>query len=320
MNIPTDLKLDFSDLAKVKRISTGLMQNFRDLKHTSQNINIQNHRYLSSKSEFLVPAYIMWRKTVAADSLLASADISDKRRAIVRKAISQSEKQGIKYSIVNPLPKGQFLEFLNYYNQFNDLMGYDLNLTVDYYSKHVPENLFLINIHGPGGQYFGGRLIGRYKNNLSTDYRAVERTKLVKEGFDTICEKIYYDIAVQCEVKYLGRGKELNLKGLENRSLGMLWNKLKWGYQPTVARIFPRIYVDFSFLNDRNFDLVFFVSLENDSPILSSADERLVFNFVCGDSPDRQQIESVKEKSPCPIRVWDRDFNLIKGFELERIS
>jgi hypothetical protein len=93
----------------------------------------------------------------------------------------------------------------------------------------------------------------------------------------------------------------------------MLWNKLKYGYQPFILRKVPRVYVDFSFLKDKQFDLAFFVSLENKPGMNKITDQVLNLNFVCGDNPNWQEIESVKEKSLYKVNVYDRDFNLIES-------
>ncbi len=311
MFIPDDINLDFSNSTQTKAVSDDLMRKFAQSASDVSTINIQSHKPIVSKTEFLVPVYIMWRKQVEAPSLLDSNSISDKRKKIVRQAIAQSGRNGILYEVENPLSREGFQRFYDFYRKFNASNGYDLFLRSDYLQKHKSGDLYLISIYNREGEFQGGRLISKLQHKISTDYRAVTRTKTVKEGFDTVCEKIYYDIAVASGCKYMGRGKEYNMRGLGNRSIGMLWNKLKYGYQPHILRMVPRVYVDFDFLRRETFDLVFFVSLENNAEVTQISDQVLNFNFICGLNPNWQEIKSIKEKSPYKVNVYDRDFNII---------
>jgi len=313
MFISESIKLNFSDSAKTKKVANDLMKSFASTTKSSSTINMQSYRELTSRSEFLVPVYIMWRKKVDAPTLLESASISDKRKKIIRKAISQSDRNGIVYSVENPLSLESFHKFLDFYKSYNQALGYDLFLNEDYIFTHKPENLYFISIYNREEELLGGRLISNLKKKISTDFRAVASTKLIKEGFDTVCEKIFYDLAVATGIQFMGRGKEFNLRGLGNRHIGMLWNKLKYGYQPFILRMVPRVYVDFAFLKEEQFDLAFFVSLENKQGTVKSDDQVINLNFICGENPNWQEIQSVKEKSLYKVNVYDRDFNLINA-------
>lgn len=314
VTLPSEIQIDWSDQLLVRKIAKDLIGRFKTAVPELSYVNRQAYRADLPKGVFLMPLFINWRKVVDAPSLLESPAISDKRKKIVRQAISQSEKHGIEYQIINPLPESDFLEFLQFYRHFNQDMHYDLYLDHSYFGKYDPAKLFFVKIVDQDGHFYGGRIIKLGDRKIATDFRAIERTKLIKEGFDTVCEKIYYDLAVQNKAAFMTRGQELNLKGLGNRSLGMLWNKLKWGYKPFVLSHYPRLYVDFNFLKSVDFDLVFFVSIEN-SDYFYRKDEQVVLNFVCGKNPDFHEIQSVKEKSMYQVKVWDMDFNLIEGKE-----
>ena len=284
------------------------------VKHGLQgSLFLPEFKQLSTRTEFLVPSYTMWRKKVDCADLLDSVTISTKRKKLIRKAISRSEQIGISYKVVNPVKVEDFVRFYNYYKSFCESMGYEPLLKEAYYEKRPAENLFLIEVWR-GEEYLGGRLICRYKNNLSTEFRAIARTREVKEGYDIVCEKMYFDLAAQLGVPFLGRGKELNFRGIGGRSIGMLWNKLKYGYKPVVFSYIPRLYSDYAFLNDLHFDLFFFVSIENKKSLWEGGEEVLILNFVCGDNPSWEDIRSVKEKSPYQVKVWDRDFRQLNDF------
>lgn len=310
MFISKDIKLDFSDLASLRKKSKELMREF----NSPTGLNIQEYKPSLLKTEFLVPTNIMWRKSVDAASLLESASITDARKKIIRQALSQSERHNISYIIENPVTSFTYEKFREFYTAFNKSHGYDLLMKNNYFSDHNPDNLFLITIYSGNKELLGGRIISKMKNKISTDFRAVERTKLVKEGYDTVCEKLYYDIAVQTGGKYMGRGSEVNLRGLRNRGIGMLWNKLKYGYQPYILRKVPRIYADFTFLKEAKFDLAFFISLENKPDMNKLNDQLINLNLVCGENPDWSEIKSIKEKSLYIVKLYDRDFNLIESY------
>ena len=312
VTIADEIQIDWSDQLLVRNLAKQLGKDFKAKVPELSYVNRQAYRGDVPKSTFLMPLFINWRKYVDAPTLLESSTISDKRKKIVRQAISQSEKNGISYQVINPLGEKDFLEFLQFYRQFNEEMNYDLYLDHDYFQKYDPQKLFMIMVVGADGHFYGGRIIKLGDRKIGTDFRSIERTKLVKEGFDTVCEKIYFDLAVQHKAAFMTRGQELNVKGIGNRSLGMLWNKLKWGYKPFLFSHYPRLYVDFSFLKSVDFDLVFFVSIENEPDLFYRKDEKVILNFICGKNPDWNEIQSVKEKSMYQVRVWDMDFNLVE--------
>lgn len=310
--ISSDLLLNWTDLVDLRNKARQLNRLFKDESVDSAlTVNRQAFRENLPAGVFYVPLQVSWRKKVDADSILNSASISDKRKKIVRQAISQSEKLGIKYEIVNPLNTNDFQLFLDYYRKYNQAMGFDLYLDENYLQKYSPEQLFLIKIIDAEGEFLGGRLIKIADGKITTDFRAIGRTKLIKEGYDTVCEKIYYDLAVKYHVPLMTRGVELNIKGFANRSIGLLWNKLKWGYAPFIFSVFPRVYQDFSFVKSLEFDQVFFISIENNGVSVREY-EKLNFNFVCGKNPDWAEIKSVQEKSILPVKIWNMDFEEIQ--------
>lgn len=310
--ISSDLLLNWTDLNDLRKKARQLNRLFKDESaKISSVVNRQTFRENLPSGVFYVPLQVSWRKKVDAESILNSVSISDKRKKIVRQAISQSEKLGIKYEIVNPLNTNDFQLFLDYYRKYNQEMGFDLYLDESYLQKYSPEQLFLIKIIDAEGKFMGGRLVKIADGKITTDFRAIERTKLVKEGYDTVCEKIYYDLAVKYHSPLMTRGVELNIKGFANRSIGLLWNKLKWGYAPFIFSVFPRVYQDFSFVKSLEFDQIFFISIENNGASTREY-EKLNFNFVCGKSPDWAEIKSVKEKSMLPVKIWNMDFEEIQ--------
>jgi len=315
ITITDDVVVNWGNHLEVRDLAKRLTREFKEKAPGVTYVNRQAYRNDLPKSVFLVPLFVNWRKYIDAPSLLESSSISDKRKKIVRQAISQSEKHGITYPVINPVGPGDFQEFLNFYRQFNEDLHYDLYMDENYYQKYDPKVLFLIKVMGSDGHFYGGRIVKMGDRKIATDYRAIERTKLVKEGFDTVCEKIYFDIGVQHGAAFMTRGQELNMKGIGNRSLGLLWNKLKWGYKPFLFSHYPRIYQDYSFLKDQDFDLVFFVSIENEADLFYRQDEKIILNFICGKNPNWEEITSVQEKSLSQVRVWDRDFNLVDVFE-----
>lgn len=274
VTIADEIQIDWSDQLLVRDLGKKLTRDFTTKVPDLSYINRQAYRSDVPKSTFLMPLFISWRKRVDTPTLLESSSISDKRKKIVRQAISQSEKHGINYQVINPVTESDFLEFLQFYRKFNQEMHYDLYLDHSYFQKYDGKRLFLIKVMDADNNFLGGRMLKLFKNKIATDFRAMERTKLIKEGFDTVCEKIYYDLAVQNGVGLMTRGQELNLKGIGERSLGLLWNKLKWGYRPYVFSQYPRIYVDFDFLKSTDFDLVFFVSSEDSPHLLHRKEDR----------------------------------------------
>lgn len=311
MNTDKNLEVDWLAWFKDPLPLKTMMANYKAENGLQGPIFLPEYQKLTDHAAFLVPSYIMWRKKVDAPDLLESQSVSDKRKKLIRKALSKSEQIGVAYKLVNPVMEADFARFLSYYTSFCNEMKYEMLLKASYFTRHLPEHLFLIEVWR-GDEYLGARLICRYKNNLSTDYRAIARTREVKEGYDIICEKIYFDLAARLGVPLLGRGKELNCRGIGGKSIGMLWNKLKYGYKPVVTCYIPRIYSDYGFLKDIKFDLFFFVSIENDPDLWVGGEEVLVLNFVCGDHPSWDDIRAVKEKSPYQVKMWDRDFNLIE--------
>lgn len=313
VTIGENVKVDWHNHGEVRTTAKQLVKDFKEKVPELSYVNRQAYRAEIPKSTFLMPLFINWRKYVDAPTLLESQSISDKRKKIVRQAISQSEKQGIGYQVVNPVEPADFQEFLEFYRRFIDDMHYDVYMDEAYYQKYDPKSLFLVKVVGADGHFYGARMIKLGERKIATDFRALERTKSIKEGFDTVCEKIYFDLAVKHGAAFMTRGQELNLKGIGNRSLGLLWNKLKWGYKPFLMSHYPRVYVDFAFLKEVDFDLVFFVSIENEPDLFYRKDEKLILNFICGKNPDWHEINSVKEKSMYQVRVWDMDFNIIEG-------
>lgn len=305
------LLLNWSNLKEVRNKAKELTNIYKANKDPNLLVNRQPHRDNLPKGYFYVPLQVTWRKKVDANSLLESSSISDKRKKIIRQALAQSEKLGIKYEVINPLTQSDFMLFQDYYQKYNQAMGFDLYLDPGYLYKYSPDQLFLIKVIDQEGRFLGGRLIKTVDGKIATDFRAIERTKLVKEGYDTVCEKIYFDLAVKHNAPIMTRGTELNIKGIGNRNIGMLWNKLKWGYLPYVFSVFPRVYQDFSFLKSVDFDLVFFVSIENKQDANSRENEVLNFNFVCGKNPDWSEIKAIKEKSTLPVLIWNMDFEEI---------
>lgn len=308
LTIADDVFIDWNNQLEVRDIAKRLVEEFKQKVPLLNYVNRQAWREDVPKSTFLVPLFVNWRKYIDAPSLLESSTISDKRKKIVRQAISQSGKQGISYPVINPVKPEDFQEFLSFYRQFNDELHYDLYMDENYYRKYDPKDLFLIKVMGADGHFYGGRIIKLGDRKIATDFRAIERTKLIKEGFDTVCEKIFFDLGVEHGAAFMTRGQELNLKGIGNRSLGLLWNKLKWGYEPFIFSHYPRVYQDYGFLKTVDFDLAFFVSIENGSDLFHRKDEKLILNFVCGKNPDWREISSVKEKSMYQVKVWDMDF------------
>ena len=311
--IDKQLKLDFSDEQKTREESQKLAALFFEKKSMEGEINIQEFKPDLKLSEFLAPVFINWTKPVDAANLLDSKTISDKRKKIIRQALGQSERLGVKCEIINPLDLGHFREFLDYYNKNHQEHNYESYLGEDYLIKHDPQRTYLIKVTAANGEYLGGRLIHHYAFKLSTDQRATERTKQVKEGYDTICEKMFFELGAQLGEKHLARGKEFNLRGIAGRKIGLLWNKLKFGYHTRVLPHTPRVYADYGFLKEVDFDLAFFVSLENVTNI-NINNQKFVWNFVLGNNPNWEEIESIREKLKFPIHIYNREFKLEKEF------
>ncbi len=310
MQLPKEFQVDWPGFIKDQSPLKELKTLYKSDKDMTGKLFLPEFRETTGKTVFLVPAYIMWRKRVDATDLLESDSISATRKKLLRKAIRKSEQLGVTYKLVNPVQIADFQRFFDYYKKFCVEMDYQILLGDRYYQTHQPRHLFLIEVW-KGDEYLGARLVCQYINNLSTDYRAIARTKEVREGYDIVCEKMYFDLAARLGVKLLGRGKELNCRGIGGKSIGMLWNKLKYGYKPVVPAYVPRFYSDYEFLKKLPFDLFFFVSIQNVQELWEGGQQEFQLNFVCGDRPNVDDIRSVKEKSPFPVKVWDRDFNEI---------
>lgn len=311
-------KLKQENMVEIKNIDIdwiSLLEGKQDLKELIRGCNkekkvcLPEFKKALGGKQFLTPIYMLWRKDVDSPDLLTSDTISSSRKKLLRKAINKSERLGIEYKIVNPVTEEDFNRFYDYYIKFGKELGYSALLKKDYLLKHNPKYLYLIEVWR-GGEYLGARLVCRYRHILSTDYRAIARTRDIQEGYDIVCEKMYFDLATTLGKRLLGRGKEINLKGIGGKSIGMLWNKLKYGYRPFLPEYIPFAYSDYSFLDTIDFSTVFFVSLENDRSLWEgSHDYRLTLNFVCGDNPNISEIVAVQKKSPFPVKIWDRDFN-----------
>jgi hypothetical protein len=307
MIIPQDFRADWELFLKDQTLLKDLKAAYKAENGMNGKPFLPEFHEIVSVSEFLVPAYIMWRKNVDSTDLLESDTISTTRKKLLRKALRKSEQIGVSYKLVNPVQPEDFRRFLDYYEKFCSEMGYQTLLNEKYYQTHQSRHLYLIEVW-KGEEYLGARLVCQYVNNLSTDYRAIARTRDVKEGYDIVCEKMYFDLAARLGIKLLGRGKELNCRGIAGKSIGMLWNKLKYGYKPIVPGYVPRFYSDYVFLKKLAFNLFFFVSINNVSELWKGSKEEFQLNFVLGDQPNIDDIRSVKEKSPFPVKVWDRDF------------
>lgn len=311
--IEKTVNLDFSDEDKVREAGKKMSAAFLQAKKEVGDINIQVFKSDLRPSEFLVPLFINWIKPVDAFNLLESRTISDKRKKIIRQANSQTKRLGIKYELINPLDRKHFREFYDYYHKNHQEHNYEAYLNQDYFDKHDPKRTYLIKITDAQGSYLGGRLIYNFNFKLSTDQRATERTKQVREGYDTVCEEMFFDLGAQLGKKYLARGKEFNLRGIAGRRIGLLWNKLKYGYSTRILPQTPRIYADYGFLKNLDFDLAFFVSLEN-KPGINGSNQKFVWNFVLGNNPNWEEIEAIREKLKFPIHIYNKEFKLEKEF------
>lgn len=306
MNNINDWKdINLLELDKVK-INASLAKESFDIYSDTLSVNKQNYKMLSS-SEFLVPIYFNWLKIIDSSSLMLSNSISLSRQKIVRKALNQAKNKGYFVRVTNPINKDDFNRFKQFYENFGQEHHYELLLNDRFFENRNKSKMALLEIYNSDNEYFGGKLIFIKDTTISGSFRALARTKDIKEGFDLLCENAVYDFAVQRGYRKLTRGQDFNLKGVQNRSIGLLWNKLKWGYKPCLKRKTPRVYVDFKFLNNVNFETVAFISIENEKD-LNVKNQKLNLNFICKNGIITEQVREVIDKTYLTVKVFDHEF------------
>lgn len=307
MNNINDWKdINLLDLDSVKANASLVKATF-NIQNDLLSVNKQDYKVLG-KSEFLIPIYFNWLKIIDAPSLMLSNGISSSRQKIVRKALNQAKNKGYFVKITNPINKNDFYRFKQFYEKFGQEHHYELLLNDRFFENRDKNRMALLEIYHSNNEYFGGKLVFIKDTTISGSFRALARTKDIKEGFDLLCENAVFDFAVKRGYRKLTRGQDFNLKGVQNRSIGLLWNKLKWGYKPCLKRKTPRVYVDFKFLDNIDFDTVAFISIENEQD-LNVKNQKLNLNFICKNGIINEQVKEVVDKTNLNVKVFDHQFH-----------
>jgi hypothetical protein len=261
-----------------------------------------------TKSEFLMPIFVGWKKAVTASCLLESKEISMERKKDLRRALRNSAALGVKCKTVHPLSGEMKAKFLNYYHQSMEEKGYESLLKEEYFLKNDPTKLYLIYIEDAAGKFCGGQLVNRIsKNKLSIHYKAVESNKI---GYDFLLENQLYELAVTNDIKVLRYGKDFNLRGVDGRKSTLFYYKMRFGYQPFFAKSLPIAYVDLSTFSQKTFDYLLFISIDNTPGITDFDLCRYRFNIILGKKQSTDLTEVINYlKKFSTIAILDQDFN-----------
>lgn len=309
MVIESAVRPDFSKLETIREFERQLLASYRGGLKSMDEVPVERPLLENSSEHFLMPLSITWRKPINGKLIDNCQRISEDRKKVFRTACNQAATKGVKVEVEYPLCENSFKRFKDYYDGYMCEMGY-AGLLNDQYFQNKDVERGAIHLFSAEGEYLGGRLFTLFQNKMTADFRAVKRENVIKEGYDTLCEKAFYEAAANFNKSYLTLGSEVNLRGVGERKLGLVLNKIKYGYYPHALYFTPRMYVDLSFLKEKEFDLVFFVSVDNESE--SKETEKLRINFVLNNQDSLDTINTIKSRlGDFEARVYDKNFQLI---------
>jgi hypothetical protein len=306
-------RFDFSgSLENVYKIALQTKTDF--LKAGPQSdLCLEEYRKQLSPGVFLMPIFLNWKCRLRTGTWEDLNLLSTGLKKEMRRALRYAKKQGLSCFAESPLKVDSFEKFRGFYARVMKEKGYEALLKMEYYQRHLPENLYLFSLLGSDGELLGGMLVDRLSRyKLSTHFKAAVNDKC---GFnDLLLENALYELAGKLGIKTLYYGKDFNLRGLENRKPSLFFYKLRWGFTPFVSWNLPTAYVDLSFLKDRQFTYVFFVSAENRPGMVKQSDFRLVMNFVLGESnleDLKSSLDYLKKNTDYGVRVYDTGWNVL---------